>query len=139
MGKVAKNGIVKLEYATNLTTPVWANVAGVRSWDPGVATSEDVDVTDYDSLGDQREYANGYKAANDGNFVINFDEEDASHLALQAAAGGAPILLRHQYDTRWLVMPTLIKAMSYPAAVGEAILSTVTIKAASAPTWADVV
>jgi hypothetical protein len=134
MAKVAKNGVVKLEYSVDSGT-TWLNVAGVKSFDPGTATSEDVDVTDYDSTGDQREYANGYKAAADGSFVINFEEDDPSHVALMAAEGGAAIMLRHQYDTKWFVMPTLIKSVSKPVSIGEAILATVTIKAAAAPTW----
>lgn len=138
MAKVAKNGTVKLEYSVDSGT-TWLNVAGVKSFDPGVATSEDVDVTDYDSTGDQREYANGYKAAADGSFTVNFEEDDPSHIAMIAATGGAAIMLRHQYDTKWLVMSTLIKSFATPASVGEALLATVTIKAAAAPTWVAVV
>lgn len=139
MGKIAKSGIVKLEYSLTILTPTWINVAGVRSFDPGVATSEDVDLTDYDSPGNQREYGNGFAAAADGSFVINFDEAAPSHIALQSLVGGAAIGLRHKFDTKWLVMPTLIKSMSNPVSIGEAILSTVTIKAAGAPSWVNVV
>jgi hypothetical protein len=139
MGKIAKSGIVKLEYSLTILTPTWINVAGVRSFDPGVATSEDVDLTDYDSTGNQREYGNGFSAAADGSFTINFDEANASHIALQGLVGGAAIALRHKYDTKWLVMPTLIKSISYPVSIGEAIISTVTIKASAAPSWVAVV
>ena len=139
MGKIAKSGIAKLEYSLTIVTPTWINVAGVRSFDPGVATSEDVDLTDYDSTGNQREYGNGFSAAADGNFTINFDESNASHIALQGLVGGAAIALRHKYDTKHLVMPTLIKSISYPVSIGEAIIATVTIKASAAPTWVAVV
>ncbi len=138
MADIAKNGVVKLEYSTDDGT-TWNNVAGVVSFDPGVFTAQDVDVTDYDSTGNQREYAAGYKEASDGNFVINFEADDASHVALQAAVGGAAIKLRHQYDTKYLVMSALIKSMSNPSSIGEVLRSTVTIKAAAAPAWEAVV
>lgn len=138
MAKIARNGTVALEYSVDSGT-TWLNVAGVRSFDPGVATSEDVDVTDYDSPDNQREYENGYKAQGDGSITVNFEEDDPSHQALDTAAGGASIMLRHQYDTRWLVLSTLIKSFSKPVSIGEAWVSTITIKAASAPEWEPVV
>lgn len=137
MAKIARNGSVALEYSVDGGT-TWLNVAGVRSFDPGVASSEDVDVTDYDSPDNQREYENGYKAQGDGSITVNFEEDDASHQALDAAAGGAAIQLRHQYDTRWLTFPALIKSFSKPVSIGEAWVSTITIKAASAPVWSAV-
>jgi len=137
MAKIAKNGVVALDYSVDGGT-TFLPIPGVKSFDPGTTTAEDIDVTDYDSTGDQREYANGYKATSDGSFTVNFDEENAAHTALIAAAGGASILLRHQYDTKWLTMPTLIKAFSTPVSVGEALIATVTIKASAAPTWSAV-
>lgn len=137
MGKVAKNGVVALDYSVD-DGVTWLPIPGVISFDPGTTTAEDVDVTDYDSPNNQREYANGFKATSDGNFVVNYDEANAAHQALIAAAGGAAIKLRHQYDTKYLEMPTLIKACSTPASIGEALRMTVTIKAASAPSWTNV-
>ena len=137
MAKIARNGTVALEYSVDGGS-TWLPVAGVRSFDPGIATAEDVDVTDYDSPDNQREYENGYKAQGDGNFTVNFEEDDPSHQALDTASGGAAIDLRHQYDTRWLVFPALIKSFSKPVSIGEAWVSTITFKAAQAPTWAPV-
>jgi predicted secreted protein len=137
MGKIAKNGVVKLEYSTD-DGSTWNNVTGVRTFDPGSSSSEDVDLTDYDSTGNQREYGNGLKTTQDGNFTINFDEADASHVALQAAEGGAAIKLRHQFDTKYMQFDALIKGVSTPASIGDALVATVTIKQASAPSWVAV-
>jgi hypothetical protein len=138
MGKIAKNGVVKLEYSVDGGT-TWLNVAGVRTFDAGTSTSEDVDLTDYDSPGNTREYGNGYASSNDGSFTINFEEDDPSHEALIAAEGGAAIDLRHQFDTKYYEFSALIKAISTPVQIGDALVATVTIKKAAAGSWVAVV
>ena len=137
MALAVKSGNAALEYSTDGGT-TWLNVNGVTSFDPGVATAEELDATDYDSPNNQREYVNGFKGVSDGSFVVNFDPADASHIALMNAEGGAAIQLRHQYGDQWLVMPTLVRSVSKPAEIGSILKATVTIKQASAPSWAAV-
>ncbi len=137
MALVVKSGNAALEYSVDAGT-TWNNVNGVTSFDPGVATAEEQDATDYDSPNNQREYVNGFKGVSDGSFVVNFDPADASHIALMAAEGGAAIDMRHQYGDKWLTMSTLVRSVSKPAEIGGILKATVTIKQAAAPVWSDV-
>lgn len=137
MTVVAKNGTVKLELSQDSGT-TYTNIPGVTNFDDGDMQAEQLDATDYDSPGNQREYASGLKDASDGSFVVNFDPSDAIHQALIAAAGGASVLLRHQYDTRHLTMPVNVISTSTPAEVGGILKMTVAFRPSSAPTWADV-
>src|SRR6056297_1211237 len=133
---VAKNGTVLLERSTDDTT--YTTIPGVRSFNPGDMQAEQLDATDYDSPGSQREYENGLKDASDGSFEINFDPGNTVHQSLIADAGGATIYLRHKYDTRNLTVPANVISVSTPAEVGGILRATVTFRPASAPTWADV-
>ncbi len=134
MGDIAKNGNVALEYSTDDGT-TWNNLAGVVSFDPGVPTAESIDTTDYDSPGNYRETESGYKDYSDGQIVVNFDADDPSHVAMQAAEGGAAVKFRHKYVTKWLVISALVKSMSNPSSVGEILRSTIAIKRTGAPAW----
>lgn len=133
---VAKNGVVLLERSTDNTT--FTTIPGVRSFSPGDMQAEQLDATDYDSPGGQREYENGLIDASDGSFELNFDPGNSVHQALIADAGQATIYLRHKYDSRYLTVPSNIISVSTPAEVGGILRATVTFRPASAPTWSDV-
>ncbi|MEL7203194.1 MAG: phage tail tube protein [Pseudomonadota bacterium] len=136
MALVSKNGVSKLERSTDNTT--FTNIPGVKSFSAGDIQAEQLDVTDYDSPGGQREYVNGLLDANDGSFVINFDPADTVHQALQADAGGASIYLRHQFGTRQVTMLVNVISFSTPVEVGGVHEATVTIRPAQAAVWSDV-
>ncbi|MEL6754943.1 MAG: phage tail tube protein [Pseudomonadota bacterium] len=137
MAQVAKNGTHLLEYSTDDTT--YTPVPGVRSFNPGDMQAEQLDATDFDSPGGQREFINGLIDASDGSFEMHWDPTNAVHQALMAAAGGASLYLRFQMGaSRRVKMLTNIISVATPSEVGSIDLATVTIRPAQAPTWEDV-
>ena len=138
MAIVAKNGTAGL-YLGSTTSPItYTKIPGVTNWDRGNAVAEELDATDFDSPTGFREYVNGLQAFEDGSFVMNYDPDDTTHLALVAATGGAARKFKAVYDNRQKIFDALIKAVSDPAEVGGIFKATVTIKRTGAETVSDV-
>lgn len=136
MAFVAKNGTHELDRSTDDTT--YTAVPGVRSFNPGDMQAEQLDVTDFDSPNNQREFINGLKDASDGSFEMHWDPTNTVHQALMADAGGASIYLRFKMGTRRVKMLTNVVSVSTPSEVGSIDVATVTIRPAQAPVWEDV-
>lgn len=133
MGKISKFGQFKLEYSEDGGSTKTL-VPGVKSFDPGEITTEQVDVTDFDSTGSFREYANGYKEASEGSITLNYDEEDSVHQALEAAVGGAALQFIATYGNQELILDALITGFSTPTQIGQVQEANVTIKMTGEPT-----
>lgn len=139
MGTIAKNGTFSLEH-TNDGGTTWATVAGCKSFDMGAIETEEIDITDFDSTGNFREFAAGYQEASDGSFVCNYDHQDPVFLLLRAAqVSGATQTFRATYThggTGEVVQfSALVKGISAPVEIGGVMEVTVTIKLTGQPTY----
>jgi len=133
MAIVAKNGTAGL-YLGGGSPLVYTKIPGVTNWDRGNAVSEELDATDFDSPSGVREYVNGLSSFEDGSFVMNYDPDNATHLLLVAAQGGAVQKFKAVYDNRQKLFDALVKACSDPVEVGGIMKMTVTIKRTGAET-----
>lgn len=115
----------------------YATIPGVKRFDPGNVTSEQIDATDFDSTGNFREFVNGYKEAGEGSILLNFDPDNTIHKALQDAVGGAAQYFEGTYDNRTITLTALVTQFSTPVEIGGLLEATVTIKMTGAPLWED--
>lgn len=139
MATIAKNGTFSLEHSNDSGT-TYVNVAGCKSFDMGAIETEEVDVTDFDSTGNFREYAAGYKEAADGSFVCNYDHQDPVFLLLRAAqAAGTTEYFKATYThggtSEEVEFTALVKGISSPVEIGGVMEVTVTIKLTGQPTY----
>lgn len=138
MATIARNGSFSLAFdvAGNDT---FVALAGVKSFDMGAIEVEEIDVTDFDSAGNFREFASGYSEAAEGSFVLNYDHQDANHVALRAAVGGATQSFQATFTigaTAEIVeFDCIVKGFSTPVEIGGVMEATVTIKLSGAPTY----
>ncbi len=139
MATIARNGTFSLT-SDAAVADTQAPLTGVKSFDMGAIEVEDIDVTDFDSTGNFREFASGYSEAAEGSFVLNFDHQDASHVALRAAVGGAAVSFVATYtiggQDETVSFDALIKGFSTPVDIGGIMEATVTIKLSGAPVYA---
>jgi hypothetical protein len=127
MAIVAKNGTAGLYLGTG-SPLVYAKIPGVTNWDRGTKSAEELDATDFDSPVGDREYVSGLAAYENGSFVMNYDPDNATHLALVAAVGGAALKFRTVYDNKQKNFDALVLSVADPIEVGGIMKATVTIK-----------
>lgn len=136
MAIVAKNGTFSLQRGSG-DPLAYAAIPGVKAFDPGSLTTEQIDATDFDSTGNFREYVAGFTEAGEGSFLINFDPRDATHLALRDSQFAGTIeKFQAIYDDETMTFDALVTGFSNPARVGELLEATVTIKMTGQPTFA---
>lgn len=126
-----------LEYlATGPST--FANINGVTAFDEGNVAAEQVDMSDFDSAGNRREYEPGMIDASDGSFTVNYVPGDVSHEWLRSQVGQAAVTLRSKDGvTPALLTSTftcLILACSRPRSLGGRRDMVVTFKVTGVPT-----
>ena len=138
MATIARNGSFQLQTDVILAS-TFVTIAGVKSFDMGTIEVEEVDVTDFDSAGNFREFASGYSEASEGSFVLNYDHQNAEHVALRAAVGGATVTFQATFTIaatgEVVEFDALIKGFSTPVDIGGVMEATVTIKLTGAPTY----
>lgn len=130
-----------LTYSTT-SGGTYTAVKDVKSFDLGNIEADEIDVTSFSSPGNFREFANGLKQAQDGNFVIHFLIGDTQHNALRNAVGGAAVWFKATYTgadgaIELINFSALIKGVSKPANIGELLEATVTFKMTGQPTYTD--
>lgn len=87
--KTKGNVLLKMDTATS-GGPTWTTVPGVFSNDGGGTTTERVDVTDFDTVGNSREYIGGLSEEQPLSFELHYQPGNAVQEAIRAAnAAGA--------------------------------------------------
>lgn len=139
MATVATSSNIDFHYSGDGGT-TWTAIPGVVSFSDGETSTEEVDVTDYDSPAGWREFANGLKEGGTGSIVLHFDPSNAVHQALEAAAGGAAIQFRVTISsTRKLEFSALVQGFNTPVPEpGGKLVATVNFKTTGASAWAAV-
>ena len=138
MAVVAKSGNWGMSYSTDSGT-TWLNIPGVLSFDIGNIEAEELDATDADSTGNQREYVNGFKDANDGSIRLHNKPLDTALQYLRTAVGGAAVDLRARIDGEYHTFQALIKSFGEPVEIGQIMTVDVGIKLTGAVTHSAVV
>lgn len=137
MATIARNGSFSLQYDPGGGL---AALSGVKSFDMGAIEVEEIDVTDFDSTGNFREFESGYSEAAEGSFVLNYDHQDASHVALRSAVGGATQDFQATFTiggtAETVSFSALVKGFSTPVDIGGIMEATVTIKLSGQPVYA---
>jgi len=119
-------------------------VGSVKSFNLGNISADEVDVTSFSSTGNFREFRNGLKQADEGNFVVNYLIDDTQHKALRDAVGDPdPIKLRARLiaadaDIEVMTFSALVRGMDKPVQIGEVLEATLTFKMTGAPTYTAV-
>lgn len=135
MAVIAKNGTFSLKHS-NDSGSTYVVVPGVKSFDIGAIENEEIDVTDFDSTGNFREFATGYQEASSGSFTINYDPQNAIFLLLRAAqTGGTTEYFQAVYDDETVEFNALVTSISTPVSIGEVMEATITIKLTGQPTY----
>lgn len=137
MATVAKNGTFFLKRGSG--DPLsYAVIPGVKRFDPGSLTTEQIDATDFDSPGNFREFVAGFTEAGEGSFLVNYDPRDTIHVALRTSQfAGTVEKFQAGYDDETMTFDALVTGFSNPASVGELLEATVTIKMTGQPTFAE--
>lgn len=116
----------------------YSNIDGVTSFDEGNVAAEEVDVSDFDSAGNRREFEPGMIDASEGSFTVNYEPGNVSHEWLRSKVGAAAVTLRSKDGTTPAMITStftcLIKACSKPRTIGGRRDMTVTIKCTGVPT-----
>lgn len=133
---VSKNGTGGL-YLGSGSPVAYTKIPGVKSFDIGSVSAEQLDVTDYDSPAGWREFANGLRSASNGSFVMNYDPGETTQEALRTAEGGAAQKFKALFDDKQVTFTALVIGFSTPQQVGAVAEATVTIQLTGAPTWAN--
>lgn len=130
----------ELEMSTDGGT-TWAEVLQVKSFNLGNIEADEIDVTNFNSADDFREFKNGLKQASDGSFTVNYLIANAQHKLLRDHVGDAdPYKFRATYtaadgDEEIETFDALIKAGNKPAEIGGVLEMTVGFKMTGAPTY----
>lgn len=83
---IRTKGNVKLEYDTSATdTPSWVNVPGVFTNSGGGRTVAQIDATDFDSSGTDREFITGLGDNNARTFEMHYAPGDTTQEAIRTA------------------------------------------------------
>jgi predicted secreted protein len=130
---VAKNGNAGL-YIGSGSPITYAKIVGVKSFNMGSITTEEIDATDFDSPQGFREFVNGLKSASAGSIVLNYDPGEATQDALETAHGGAPVAFKALFDDKQATFSALVIGFDTPLAAGALAEATVTIKLTGAVT-----
>ena len=137
MSIIALPGNFALEHSTD-SGSTWDPIPGILGFNIGNIEAEEIDVTDADSTGNFREFANGFSEASEGSIRLHNKPRDTKLMALRSAVGGAAQLFRSTIDQEYAQFNALVKSYSDPIEIGGVMVVEIGIKLTGAPTYSAV-